>query len=347
MPTASTELLTIPSDFPSSSTQVYRIWLMTDSADPPGQKGDVSLCLHGALGSVWLQQLQTMTPSAQGAATVYGCKIDKDGRPAGGGGKCELYVSAQDVGTLHKVTVAYGFGQDKDKGSQPWKVAQVIVRHGGDGVVVVFPCSSTEMKYPEALLEVMPRLAYHEDTFGNVSAAAPPLPPFGQWHWPVGARFDIALKPGDHDDLARQSEQEAFQIKLYNELLTHELLPLAEQCVHDVTLMRTPGSFLYGVSQSAQGTVHSGSEAAYGTMEQLRKYNTALQKKVDKLEGKKGVDEGRKISDLEVAHKKLHRLEAENLAFKEELKTSKAELYESEERLRQGGESKSTSCVVS
>ena len=98
MPTASTELLTIPSDFPSSSTQVYRIWLMTDSADPPGQKGDVSLCLHGALGSVWLQQLQTMTPSAQGAATVYGCKIDKDGRPAGGGGKCELYVSEERDG---------------------------------------------------------------------------------------------------------------------------------------------------------------------------------------------------------------------------------------------------------
>ena len=53
----------LPADFATRSTVTYRIWIFTASDDPRGTKGDVSVCLHGALGSVWLQQLQEMRPS--------------------------------------------------------------------------------------------------------------------------------------------------------------------------------------------------------------------------------------------------------------------------------------------
>ena len=69
---------------------------------------------------------------------------------------------------------------------------------------------------------------------------------------------------------------------------------------------------------------------------------------VDKLSGKKVASSGRRvISDLEVAEKKLHKLEAENLANKEELKKTKAELFESEQNWMMRGEKSSSSCVVS
>jgi hypothetical protein len=90
------DVLSLPPDFPLKSTALYRLWIYTAFEDPSGKKGDVSLCLHGALGSVWLQQLQKMTPTTQGATTVYGCANDKDGKPKGRGGeRCELYVHAQ------------------------------------------------------------------------------------------------------------------------------------------------------------------------------------------------------------------------------------------------------------
>jgi hypothetical protein len=267
------DVLSLPPDFPLKSTALYRLWIYTAFEDPSGKKGDVSLCLHGALGSVWLQQLQKMTPTTQGATTVYGCANDKDGKPKGRGGeRCELYVHAQDVGTLHRLTVAYAHGGATDKKCQPWRLSQVVVRHGGDGVVTAFPAASTELKPPEALLELMPRLSWHEDLFGNMAEAPPPPPPAGQWHWPAAARFDASLHAyAAHDEIARASEQEAFQLKLYKAVLTSEILPLVEETAHDVAMMRTPGTFLHGVAQCAAGQV-IGSAAAMGTMEELRRY---------------------------------------------------------------------------
>jgi hypothetical protein len=168
--------------------------------------------------------------------------------------------------------VAYAHGGAADKKCQPWRLSQVVVRHGGDGVVTAFPAASTELKPPEALLELMPRLSWHEDLFGNMAEAPPPPPPAGQWHWPAAARFDASLHAyAAHDEIARASEQEAFQLKLYKAVLTSEILPLVEETAHEVAMMRTPGTFLHGCAQCAAGQV-IGSAAAMGTMEELRRY---------------------------------------------------------------------------
>ena len=98
----------------------------------------------------------------------------------GGGSRCELYVSAQEVGTLQSVTVAYAHNAAKPDGSVPvfaaWRLQQVIVRHGGDGIVTCFP-ASVELKGPKALLELLPRLSWHEDMYGNCAERPPPPPP--------------------------------------------------------------------------------------------------------------------------------------------------------------------------
>ena len=123
MPASADDYLTPPSDFSLTSNAVYRFWLYTASDDRGDNKGDLSICLHGALGSVWVQQMQKMTPSKVGSTSVF----DSNKR-------CELYVQAQDVGTLHRLTVAYAHGKDEKKCS-PWKLSQVLVRRGGDGDV--------------------------------------------------------------------------------------------------------------------------------------------------------------------------------------------------------------------
>lgn len=156
-----------PAEFASRSTTLYRIWIYTANDDVPGTKGDVAVCLHGALGSVWLQNLQDMKPS--GSNGLFG-----------DGGRCELYISAQEVGTLQRMTVAYAHKGTEPGGEvkvfAPWRLQQVIVRHGGDGIVTSFP-ASVELKGPKALLELLPRLSWHEDMYGNCSETAPPPPP--------------------------------------------------------------------------------------------------------------------------------------------------------------------------
>ena len=254
------EYLTPPSDFSTTSKAVYRFWVYTSSDDRGGSKGSVSICLHGALGHVWVQDMQKMTVSKHGASSLFDTLK-----------RCEIYVESQDVGTVHKLTISYASGKDEGK-SAPWKLSQVLVRHGSDGVVTVFPAAAAELKPPDApLLALMPRMSWHEDLFGNVSEAAPPPPPTGQWHWPASARFDVLMRQGPHDDHARASEHEALQLKLYDAILHEELLPLVDEAVHDVAMSRTPGSFVHGCAQCVAGTL-LGSEASLGTMEALRKY---------------------------------------------------------------------------
>ena len=313
------ELQEPPADLALRSKIVYRVWIYTSNEDPAGEKGDVSLCLHGPLGSVWLQQLQSMALTNHGGPTVFGCATGTEGHPIGGGGRCELYVSAQDVGAVHRLTVAYAHDTD-EKRKKPWRLSQVLIRHGGDCTVTVFPADSAELRPPEALLELMPRLSWHEDMFGNISEAAPPLPPTGQWHWPASARFDVAIRPGAHDDLARASEQEAFQMKLFNAILSEEILPLADQAAHDVAMMRTPGSFLHGCTECVAGTV-LGSAASIGAMDELRRYSVGLQKQVDTLSGMREAGEawrtGGRRTELEVAKEHVRKLTAENAALRD------------------------------
>ena len=152
---------------PGQATTLYRVWIYTSSDDLPGTKGDVAICLHGALGSVWLQSLQDM--KSTGKHDIFAA-----------GSRCELYISAQEVGTLQRITVAYAHNSTKPNGESrvfaPWRLHQVIVRHGGDNIVTSFP-ASVEIKGPNALLEMLPRLSWHEDMYGNCSETPPPPPP--------------------------------------------------------------------------------------------------------------------------------------------------------------------------
>jgi hypothetical protein len=156
----------------SRATTSYRLWIYTSTDDVPGSKGDVAVCLHGALGEVWLHNLEKMKPSSTHSKGLF--------QSGGSGGRCELYVSAQEVGTLQRVTVAYAHNDVKPDGSvtvfAPWRLQQVIVRHGGDGIVTCFP-ASVELKGPKALLELLPRLSWHEDMYGNCAERPPPPPP--------------------------------------------------------------------------------------------------------------------------------------------------------------------------
>ena len=142
------------------------------------------------------------------------------------GGRCELFVAAQDIGTLQRITVAYAHGGKGDLGAQPWKLSQIIVRHCGDGVCTAFP-ASTELRPPAALLELMPRLSYHEDMWGNLLEAPPPPAPGGRWSWPAAP----LLNPPHSlpaDDSGAASEMEALQLRLYEAILKDEILPLAD-----------------------------------------------------------------------------------------------------------------------
>ena len=154
------------------ATTTYRLWVYTSTDDVPGSKGDVAVCLHGALGSVWLHNLEKMKPSSMHAKGLF--------QSGGSNGRCELCVSAQEVGTLQRVTVAYAHNPAKPDGNMPvfapWRLQQVIVRHGGDGIVTCFP-ASVELKGPKALLELLPQLSWHEDMYGNCAERPPPPPP--------------------------------------------------------------------------------------------------------------------------------------------------------------------------
>ena len=75
------------------STCTYRIWIYTAAQDKGGTKGKLSLCLGGALGSKWLMRVDAAIPAEE----LYGA-----------GQRCEFFQEAEDVGTLHTLTVEYG-----------------------------------------------------------------------------------------------------------------------------------------------------------------------------------------------------------------------------------------------
>ena len=82
-----------------AGSTTYRLWIHTSPDDVGGKKGDVNLCLHGALGSVWLQQLQSCRPAA---GHLFGSSVATEPRQKFGPStsRCELYVAAEEVGDL-------------------------------------------------------------------------------------------------------------------------------------------------------------------------------------------------------------------------------------------------------
>ena len=226
---------------------LYRLWIHTEvDKDDKGSYGDVSICLHGALGSVWLEQLHACQPSAgrlfpSASAASSACE------------RCEIYVSAKEVGTLYRITVAYAHG-DSGFNCRPWRLSQVAVRNGSDGMVSVFPGPQQALEGPKALLELVPRLSWHEDLYGNCAEAPPPVPETGQWHWPASPPAPPLAAAGG-DDVKQRSEHDALQLAIYNAVCEEEILPLIDAALHDLSLRRTPGTFLHRCMQAAMGTL--------------------------------------------------------------------------------------------
>ena len=312
-------LSTPPISTPEKSTIQYRLWIQTSNDDLPGKKADVSVCLHGALGDVWLQGLDAMRPSSSFSKPLFG----EGNYSEGEGGRCELYVAAQEVGTLQKVTVAYAHGSGSDvKHCVPWRLQQVVVRHGSDGIVTSFP-ASVELKAPSALLELLPRLSWHEDMYGNCLEVPPPPPPNGQWRWPR-LPFEVNTLGAPGDEAGNVSEVEALQMKLYDAILAEEILPLADAAVHDLQMQRTPGSFLYECVQASTGSVLGAASA--GSMDALRRYNVELSKQVEALSGKDGADRAKARSEIAVAQEQVRQLQAENALLRSAAEQNSAKL---------------------
>ena len=296
------------------ATTTFRLWIYTANDDMPGAKADVAICLHGALGSAWLRNLQDMRPSSSSGNHLFGSK-DKNG---GGGGRSEIYVSAQEVGTIQRITVAYAQGGASTDKCVSWRLQQVLVRHGGDGVVTCFPAAVELKAAGGTLLELLPKISWHEDMYGNCAEAPPPPPPNGEWRWPVAAKlpFDASLASAsgaarDEESGSAASELEAMQIRLFDAILNEELLPIADAAVHDLTMQRTPGSFLHECVQCAAGTSLGAPSA--GTMDEMRRHNVALTKKVEAFSGYRDPkEEAKKRTELQLAQDQLRKLQNEN-----------------------------------
>eukprot|EP00966_Prymnesium_polylepis_P208997 4841604-Prymnesium_polylepis.1 len=154
------------------STCTYRIWIYTSAQDKGGADGKLNLCLGGALGSKWLMRVDAAIPLDELYAT---------------GQQCEFFQEAEDVGTLHTLTVEYGdtvsdrsfedlrFGQSGVASSsqmgagkagapaaatcRPWLLSHIIVRNSATGMVFHFPhVASTALTGPTHLVRLEPRL---------------------------------------------------------------------------------------------------------------------------------------------------------------------------------------------
>ncbi len=226
----------------SVGVTVYRVWIHTEvDKEAKGSYGEVNVCLHGALGSVWLEQLQACQPSA-------GRLFPTSKVASSASERCEIYVSAEEVGTLYRVTVAYAHGAS-DSNCRPWRLSQVVVRHGSDGMVSTFPCTQPVLKGPKALVELVPQLTWHEDLYGNCAEAPPPVPETGQWHWPAAPPAAITMG----DDAQQRTEHDALQLAIYRAVCEEEILPLMDAALNDLTMQRTPGTFLHRCVQAASG----------------------------------------------------------------------------------------------
>lgn len=141
------------------------------------------------------------------------------------------------------------------------------------------------------------------------------------------------------------------QMKLYDALLKEELLPMVDAAVHDLSVQRMPGSFLYECVQAVAGNP-SGAASA-GTMDELRRYNMELAKQLRLLGGKKDeAEEAKQRNELEIAQEQMRKLMAENELLRSAAAQNSSKLRVASREFSNGGQhqgvaARSIACVIS
>ncbi|KAL1521226.1 hypothetical protein AB1Y20_022775 [Prymnesium parvum] len=330
------------------STCTYRFWIFTSPQDPGGEKGEVSLCLTGALGSKWFVRLNAFLPPEE----LYS-------------GRCEFFQESEDVGTLHTLTLEYGasvtnriatdlrFGQEelvppaansatksaanstansaaksaaarpgKDSaralaGAAPecaaWWLSHVIVRNSVTGMVAHFPnLSGSAITGPTRHLSLEPRLTWHEDRFGNISEQPPETPAAQQWFFPE-SQFATPLAA----ERARHSGSLVAQyadagMAILDEIYREEMLPLVDQVVQELRISRTAGTFAHDCTQAISGVPVEGS--AKSSLQGLRRRNLMLMEDVKKIERTKDEEARALRVKLDSTLHEVHKLSMEKEA---------------------------------
>ena len=314
----------------------YRLWVYTSPADKGDGKGDVGFALHGTVRTVTLDNLHTRVPR-QGQLFVPGKA-------------CELYVDAEDAGTLRSLTVAYDFGGLPD--AHPWHLLQVIVRSSTTGHVRLFVAEGAVLRGPRMELDLAPTLSWYEDRYGNCTEHPPAAPPAnGRWLWPVvdlvpeapkggGAASQggggAAEEHGSGADAERIGQLAKVHYQLWEALCQEEVAPLVDAALEDLRLERTPGTLLHACMQAAAGNPHANQRA---TAEQLQRDNASLQLALTTLRAQ----EEQRASAAELAGKDRERL----LEQQRENERLKAQLAEQTKAPPKPAEKTSRACVIS
>lgn len=314
--------LELPRSSSSVGVATYRVWVHSEIAVGAENKnfGDVHICLHGALGSVWLEQLQACQPSS-------GRLFQSATSSNASSERCEIYVSAAEVGTLYRITVAYAHGEN-DTHCRPWKLAQVVVRHGTDGMVYAFP-AQCELKGPKALLELLPKHSWHEDLFGNCAEMPPPVPEQGQWRWPAPPRL-VPSVGGDDAQLRR--EHDAMQLAIYRAVCEEEVLPLIDAALHDLAMQRTPGTFLHRCVQAGVGRAAEAEPKPAAKSAAKAPAPSAASKSSS--------------AELEMHREQIRKLEAEKAALEAKAREHRQLLIERSTSVKGGRSTESQACIL-
>ena len=232
----------------------------------------------------------------------------------GGAQPCELHVDAEEVGTLRKLTMGYAH-EPEGHSARPWSLLQVIVRHGGDGMVACFPAAN-ELRAPRALIELLPRLAFHEDAYGNYAEGPPPLPVGGQWTWPSMPTSFPDARLGEAEEAA-VAEYDAMQLAVYGKVHEEEVLPLVDAALHELSLYRTTGTFLHECVEAVAGRADAG--AAQGSMVELHRYNQELTERLRRAKEGPDAERVRLAADMERAREQVRKLLADKLKLETKL----------------------------
>ena len=168
----------------------------------------------------------------------------------------------------------------------------------------------------------------------------------GQWRWPAAARVPF---DGASDD-AGASLHEAMQIRLYEALLKEELLPMVDAAVHDLSMQRTPGTFLYDCAQAASGAPPGA--ASSGMLDDLRRRNQELSKQVAALGGRSAklkdkAAEAKELSELATAQEQMRKLMAENALLRSAAAQNSSKLHAVSRAHGHGAAAKSSACLLS
>jgi hypothetical protein len=139
------------------------------------------------------------------------------------------------------------------------------------------------------------------------------------------------------------------QIRLYEALLKEELLPMVDAAVHDLSMQRTPGTFLYDCVQAAAGATPGA--ASSGAMDDLRRRNQELSQQVAALSGRTSKDKvaetntTKELSELTAAQEQMRKLMAENALLRSAAAQNSSKLHAVSRA--QSAAAKSSACVVS